>query len=59
MLFRLYGREYEWVAEESDEEAPVQTASFMKGDFNKGGPSGKLVVAMLYENYLDVVSLID
>ena len=58
-LFYLHQRDYEAVLAQCEEEGPSHIASFMRGEFERGGPAGKLLLAMLYENYPDVVSLVD
>lgn len=41
------------------DEAVRQVCALMDGKFEDAGPSGKLILAILYENYTEVISLIE
>ena len=48
MLFLLYERQYARVLEGSPSEHVRHICNFMEGKFELAGPSGKLMLAILY-----------
>ena len=51
MFFLLHEKQYGRVLEGDPGEAIKQICHFMEGRFEEAGPSGKLLLAILYENY--------
>lgn len=59
VYFNLYEKNYEEIIESTCEDVNVlQICHFMTGKFENAGPCGKLVMAVIYENYKEVSSLI-
>ncbi len=37
----------------------MNIANFQLGQFDKAGPSGKIILAIIYKNYDEVIKLLD
>lgn len=60
--FHLHEKNYSYILDTDEESLPeglLQVCHFMCGQFERAGPSGKLLIAILYENYSEVVALIE